>query len=72
MKLLNMKTAKSLRTVQDFTIEENKSNNTVRKTITFWHENTEALWYNDELDKRTEITGTIMINRTRNPTNTIN
>ena len=59
-KLLNMKTAKSVRTaaeLQDF-IEEHKSNNTVRKTISIWHE---ALWCNDELDKRTETTVSIMI-----------
>ena len=59
-KLLNMKTAKSLRwaaELQDF-IEEHKSNNTVRNTISIWHE---ALWYNDELDKRTETTVSIMI-----------
>ena len=58
MKLLNMKTAKSLQTVselQDF-IEGHKSNNTVGKSISFRHKNTEALWYNDELDKRTETT----------------
>ena len=58
--LLNMKMTKSLRTaaeLQDF-IEEHKSNNTVRKTISIWHE---ALWYNDELDKRTETTVAITI-----------
>ena len=62
-KLLNMKTAKSLRTAAELqdSIEEHKSNNTVRKTISIWHANAEALWYNDELDKRTETAVTIMI-----------
>ena len=32
--------------------------NTVRKTISIWHE---ALWYNDELDKRTETTVSIIV-----------
>ena len=40
--------------------EEHKSNNTVRKTISFWHKNTGALFCNVELDKRTETKVTIM------------
>ena len=32
--------------------------NTVRKTISIWHE---ALWYNDALDKRTETTVSIIV-----------
>ena len=32
--------------------------NTVRKTTSIWHE---ALWYNDELDKRSETTVSIIV-----------
>ena len=41
--------------------------NTVRKTISIWHE---ALWYNDELDKK-KWNYSVNYSCTRNPTSTI-